>query len=446
MGRERIILGESKIITKGDHWIFSENDIQYTSLNKIEEVGIENGISIGNESERVAFSNSLSTLIEDAYWIDKENSKTNLMDIDSDIIQFYIKFTPKAKGKNFSITVRSLDSVIDDDLSDETDFVVEKENAYFKFNLNARNFQKGGDAIQKLYFYVKIKGEGSSKYPLSKEDYLKVHVIRYVPQVMRAQSPSWEIAAKCQEVWFKKEKKQKPNYSEPVTDIITMDWVLKYDRIKPTLDKIKNNMWETENSINLFCKRINEMISNGDLILPKDFMKISNFNFFNNNVLRKKDDNQFTTLLDRYYVNEISYKSSLMDSLDDLYGSLGDFLFRITPAGYIAYIGKNIFQIRYKKIAIYLVDSFDFQDGDFSIITPSTYTSQPLGYWDIYGNRISKHPTSTKDYYIDNKSYQDYQDDYNKGGDYMLISDYEEIDVDFTFNIKRNFLGLFNRI
>lgn len=439
----------SKIITKGDHWIFSENDIQYTSLNKIEEVGIENGISIGNELEKATLSNSLSTLIEDAYWIDKENNKTNLMDIDSNIIQFYIKFTPKAKGKNFSITVMSLDSVIDDDLSDETDFVVEKENAYFKFNLNARNFQKGGDAIQKLYFYVKIKGEGSSKYPLSKEDYLKVHVIRYVPQVMRAQSPPWEIAAKCQEVWFKKEKKQKPNYSEPVTDIITMDWVFKFKRIHPLLKVITHNYWATENSIRLFCERLEEMYNykennNGvikrDLELPNTLGQSTNFGSFDNSVFRVTKKGLKTTILDRYYINTLYYTSDTVDDpLDDLYGALGNFSFRITPKGTITSIGKNKYCIKYEKIAVYIVDSFDFYDS------PKESISQPLGFWDIGNNIISKIPVPMF-YYINNQSYKDYQSDYNKGGDYMLISDYEEIDVDFTFNIKRNFLGLFNRI
>lgn len=440
MGRDRFVLGKSKIVTKGNHWIFSKDDILYTSSNKIEEVGVENGITIGNKIEKIVLTNPLSEFIETAYWIDKKNNKTNLMEIDSNIIQFYIKFTSEAKGKSFSITIRSLDSVIDDDLSEETDFVVEKENAYFKFNLNARNFQKGEDAKQKLYFYVKIKGAAVSKYPLSKEDYLKVHVVRYIPQVMRAKSPPWEIAVKCQEEWFKKEKKQKPNYSDPVTNIITMDWIFKFERVHPLLKTIILNYWTTENSIKLFCDRLEEMYSykekdsNGiikrDLELPNIKGQSKEFGSFDNSVFRITKKGIKTTILDRYYINTMYYTSNITnDPLDDLYGALGNFAFRITPKGTITAIGNNKYRIKYEKIAVYCIDSFDFYDP------PKDNISQPLGFWDIGNNIISKIPIPMF-YYINNQSYKDYQDDYNQGGDYMLISDYEEIDVDFSFNVE----------
>ena len=49
--------------------------------------------------------------------------------------------------------------------------------------------------------------------------------------------------------------------------------------------------------------------------------------------------------------------------------------------------------------------------------------------------------------YIDNESYHKYQNDTWIGVDFRLISDYEEIDVNFSFNVKIDPLtGSFNKI
>lgn len=447
MGRERIVLGSTKIVTKGEHFVCSKNNISYSSLQKIQQVGRENGIVLGNSIEQLEFSNPLTELIQEAYWIDEKNEKTNLMGIKSNEIRLYIKFNSSAIGKGFSITIKSLDPISDDEISAKTDFVVEKENSFFSFDLSAKNFQKGGDAVQKLYFLIEIEGQGKMKYPASEDDYLKVHVIRYIPQVMRAQNTPWEIAAQCQEIWFEKEKAQKPNYSKIVTKVATMNWVKNFPRVIPILNDIKNKKWETENSINLFCKRLKEMISNNDTQLPK-LLEIKHFGKFDNSQYRNNNKGVETTLLDRYHINEIVSSSSILnDPLDDLYGALGHFIFRITPKGTITYFGQSKYKISYQKIAVYFIDSFDFQDEQFEIISPSTYTSQPLGCWNFAENKISKSECYKEGfYYIDNASYQNYQNDYNQGGDYMLISDYEEIDVDFSFIVEQDFLGYFRKV
>lgn len=264
---------------------------------------------------------------------------------------------------------------------------------------------------------------------------------------MRAQNTPWEIAAQCQEIWFEKVKAQKPNYSKIVTKVATMNWVKNFPRVIPILNDIKNKKWETENSINLFCKRLKEMISNNDTQLPK-LLEIKHFGKFDNSQYRNNNKGVETTLLDRYHINEIVSSSSILnDPLDDLYGALGHFIFRITPKGTITYFGQSKYKISYQKIAVYFIDSFDFQDEQFEIISPSTYTSQPLGCWNFAENKISKSECYKEGfYYIDNASYQNYQNDYNQGGDYMLISDYEEIDVDFSFIVEQDFLGYFRKV
>lgn len=241
MGKERIVLGSTKIVTKGEHSVYSKNNISYSSLQKIQQVGRENGIVLGNSIEQLEFSNPLAELIQEAYWIDEKNEKTNLMGIKSNEIRLYIKFNSSAIGKDFSITIKSLDPLDDDEISAKTDFLVEKENSFYSFDLSAKNFQKGGDAVQKLYFLIEIEGQGKMKYPASEDDYLKVHVIRYIPQVMRAQNTPWEIAAQCQERWFNGNASDEP-WKTPVLDILCIDWVLGFERVKNDYDNIITNL------------------------------------------------------------------------------------------------------------------------------------------------------------------------------------------------------------
>ena len=43
-------------------------------------------------------------------------------------------------------------------------------------------------------------------------------------------------------------------------------------------------------------------------------------------------------------------------------------------------------------------------------------------------------------YYVNNQSYKDYRRDYNKGGDFLIISNYEEIDDNYKFIIEESLI------
>ena len=79
-----------------------------------------------------------------------------------------------------------------------------------------------------------------------------------------------------------------------------------------------------------------------------------------------------------------------------------------------------------------VIDSFDFNDGDDLV-------SQPLGFWDISNDIISKAKIPGS-YYVNNQSYKDYRRDYNKGGDFLIISNYEEIDDNYKFIIEESLI------
>lgn len=442
MGKERIVLGSTKIVTKGEHSIYSKNNISYSSLQKIQQVGRENGIVLGNSIEQLEFSNPLAELIQEAYWIDEKNEKTNLMGIKSNEIRLYIKFNSSAIGKDFSITIKSLDPLDDDEISAKTDFVVEKENSFYSFDLSAKNFQKGGDAIQKLYFLIEIEGQGKTTYPTSEDDYLKVHVVRYIPQVMRAQNTPWEIAAQCQERWFNGDANEEPWKISPILNFVTMDWLLSFSRIQDFYNDNIMKKWNTENAIKSLKAQIKLQTKYLGLKLPDNIGEIRTFGTSEETLKKYPDisqpkmggskDIEIMPVFERFYYQNIEYKISIVppEILDDLFGAFGSFQFRIIAFGSITKIRNNYYKVQINKIGIYLKDSFDF-------ITKGEY----LGDWSIVDNDILRNPMflTPKEYFaITNDSYKAYRIDYNKGMDFNVYSDIKYEKVSYTFYATKN--------
>lgn len=396
-----------------------------------------------NKTITVTVKDSEPQILE-GYWVNKEGEKIRLHPYSEDLT-FRFKVHKETIGKEVTFEIYDADyGVLGDDRLFKRTYVIKYEHNKISIPLTGKLFKKGGNNILKLYVVFELEGK-KYDFPKDKNDYMKIHVVEFVPKVMKAQNPSWEKASRCQDIWFSRNIAQKPYYSDIVTNIVTMDWLKHFERIYPTLKRIKAKMWETKASINLFCQRLREMIQNKDVVLPQILGIGNSFGSFSNRQIRFNNEGVKTTLLDRYNINELSYMSSIGDPLDDLYGTLGNFILRITPSGIIYYMSNDTYRINYKKIAVYFIDSFDFQDNKFDLFAPSSYISQPLGYWDVSNNIVSKNPFSSG-YYIDNKSYQNYQEDYNKGGDFILISDCEVINVDFTFDIKRSFTGYFSKI
>ena len=60
---------------------------------------------------------------------------------------------------------------------------------------------------------------------------------------------------------------------------------------------------------------------------------------------------------------------------------LGIFRIRIAVMGSIQTTNKEYYKINIKKVAFYIIDSFDFIDN--------TFFSQPLGLWDIVNKKNS---------------------------------------------------------
>ena len=179
-------------------------------------------------------------------------------------------------------------------------------------------------------------------------------------------------------------------------------------------------------------ERLREMYKEGDLALPKVFGQKIEFGNTTNDVTIDSNGMK-TTKLDKYWVNERVYSSDLLlDPLDDLYGTLANFVFRVSVKGYIKSLGGGIYEVEISKAFIYVRDSFDFNDGDDLV-------SQPLGFWDISNDIISKAKIPGS-YYVNNQSYKDYRRDYNKGGDFLIISNYEEIDDNYKFIIEESLI------
>ena len=389
----------------------------------------------------------------DGYWGNSKGEKIIFRPFDETTLYFYFTTNRESIGNyiSFNIIDANITNYKDSTVYSDVFEIKSTENKIsidiydiFKDSL----YEKKRENKLNLSLYVRLDVHKSQSFPKNEKEFLKIYVLEFIPKIMEKQNPSWEIAAKLQRIWFSRNESKKPNYTKIVTKVVTMSWVKKFSRVLPFLNGIKNKMWETPRSINLFCQRLNEMIQNKDLELPK-LIDIKRFGSFDNSKYRIDNDGYETTLLDKYHINEIVYSSDpLNDPLDDLYGALGDFIFRISPKGTISVRNKSedTYKVTYHKIAVYFIDSFDFVDNKFNIFSLPTYISQPLGYWDFIDNKVSKKIFSNG-FYIDNESYQKYQNDTGKGGDFRLISDYEEIDVNFSFNVKRDpFTGSFNQI
>jgi Family of unknown function (DUF6402) len=69
----------------------------------------------------------------------------------------------------------------------------------------------------------------------------------------------WTEGAKLLETWFERPPSIAPKYSKPVTDLIKMDWVLKFPRAKSVFDQIlADKIWTNDAS----RKRLAELLRN----------------------------------------------------------------------------------------------------------------------------------------------------------------------------------------
>lgn len=91
------------------------------------------------------------------------------------------------------------------------------------------------------------------------------------------------------------------------------------------------------------------MYKDGDLLLPEIFGQRKEFGNITNDITIDSNGIK-TTKLNKYWVNERVYSSDLLfDPLDDLYGTLANFVFRVSVKGNIKSLGGGVHEVEISK-------------------------------------------------------------------------------------------------
>ena len=386
-----------------------------------------------------------------AYWVDADGKKTTKLPYGTDKIGIYIK-GKNLSGKEAKIKVFDSDwGMFDDDCMGNivVDFDSDEETTYFE--LTAKIFEKGEkdktkpkeDYLQ-LYFKIQIDEQIDEEFCNSVEEQLKVHAVRYIPRAMRAQD--WHMGAALQEEWFSRKETEtstKPLQNPPVIDLIKMEWVLSFPRVKAVYDSIlEERTWINEKAKNSLVGELKRMNKEGLITLPTKEGENTDFGVFDPILVTYKhwkDGITQSPIYDKYYYQLAEHSESPIsaawngkEALDDLFAALGDFIFRIIGGGTITKKGKE-YVIRITKLGIYVRDNFDFNDLWW---TPN----QPLGFWNIKEKDIRTLPAPGY-YYISNESYRDYREEFEMGEDFTVYSDIKYELVNGSFRILSNELN-----
>jgi hypothetical protein len=253
----------------------------------------------------------------------------------------------------------------------------------------------------------------------------------YLPEIM--DHLDWTNGAALMRDWFSRPANDKPKQdANPNIDTIKMDWVLGYDRAKKVYDKaVAEKVWVNAAAQTL----IKNQLIIGKNKLPANVGDKVAFGSVGAEITSAAQMKQFN---EDYYFQQRSFNSDLLfDPLDDLFAALADFNFNFVTEGTVERLPDVNEKARYRvtldKIGIYVQDSYDFNDNPVSL-KPTTWISQPLGYWDCADKDASKKPGPGA-YYVTNQDFREWREQHgnSKGGDFLVFSDIKVIHVNDSF-------------
>ncbi|MDR0806496.1 MAG: DUF6402 family protein [Enterobacteriaceae bacterium] len=261
--------------------------------------------------------------------------------------------------------------------------------------------------------------------------------ITEIPAIMRKMG--WKQSAKLMERWFNspawempvawkngKEMPQSLYIPEQHCDdqTIKMSWALEYPRIKAKVDKLTQTLAYNNSALELVVKRLKALGWDGT----------GGMTFGRRNIIGKPS--MSARELDQTYQNNylpvgIGLAHRLVDTIDDMYGSLGALTLKVALLGTAFRDTDNQVYLDVDYAGVYLRDTFDFIND--------TGDDQPLGVWTedkvllradtlVWWTSEKSHET----YYklkgkriaeIHNSDFHRYREKNNKGGDFVIFSD-----------------------
>lgn len=276
--------------------------------------------------------------------------------------------------------------------------------------------------------------------------------VKEIPKIMKFQL-GWRVAAKAMEKWFDlpgremtTTEKASPNFklsSLPsdyvVSDLIQWSWLDRFESIRQSYNSI-NSILNTPNAKTELARLCKQQLPALLTATGNASSRSTNTTFrplrIGNNPIAIHDDWQFQ-------FTRVGYTPG---SLDELYGSLGNFaIYAALTKGQIEPVPNHLpasssgYRLRVQEVGIYVKDTFDF-------IGP-----QYLGHWNNkgmginiaagIGNAMNQELKLTNIsrlgiiYPVGNEHYRQYRTLTNKGGDYYLLSDIKRQPVEFIVNI-----------
>ena len=340
------------------------------------------------------------------------SSKTQITNLNYGVKTVYLKLTLKKSLKDKSITVFYYDN---------SDKVALKSRVYKVENNNLElmlpidftidDFAKTGhDDIANYMYKIEFLGK---KYTNS-TDWLKVHAVIYLPEIMK--KLGWNYSFKSQDDWFKGNPNNYPWESSPKVNDFEFEWALNFERFKANYEANKD-VWKDDKSIISLRNEIKKMITDGYAITPTVKNKKTTFGTFGGNIIslsRKHDEvgyaNESMPLFEKYYFKNLEFDElTITGDLDDFFGSIANCNIHFAAKGELEYKGIDNIEVTITELGVYVKDGFDFVG------------TQQLGFWSLKDKNVTK--GLKPDYnLVDNKSYRDYQSDSKKGGNFYRYS------------------------
>lgn len=276
--------------------------------------------------------------------------------------------------------------------------------------------------------------------------------IEYIPEVMKR--IGWEKSAYIMNKWFSLEAKEMledektatkgytydkydKNYVDKTT--FTMEWIKSFKRGNDAYDELlsKLSIHKLDGNYSLSKDEEKSLIATSN-----ELKKVSAFYIKNNQP--KIDSSRIEDIHKDFHFQTVKLDGYYNVKLDDLYGSLGNFSIHlavleleIISKSNIPNTNRDVYKVLITKVGVYMKDTYEFVGRQY------------LGHWNCSGVGIQPLSaitnTSTIPGYnfklesstaIGNDDFNEYRKENKKGGDMLLFSDVEIIDIEIAIDIE----------
>lgn len=256
--------------------------------------------------------------------------------------------------------------------------------------------------------------------------------ITMIPDIMRKQGKDWDVGAQLMELWFSKKAYTYPDPKDVNhlhvphnEDIVTIEWALKFSRVK----KVYDEMWNNKIYANSAAKElIEKSIKKNGLFNKKRQTKFGDLS---------KSVAEINSNEEGFYIQQRGVSWPIPPELDAMVAALARFNFRMAVQGHVTYketrstywgLGddEDVYTVKINKVGIYVRDSYDF--------TGEQPFGLGLGNWNPDINKVAIFAFSGS-HEVTNRTFRKWRDKAGCGGDYIVFSDIEVRNVDESWEI-----------